>query len=96
MLVAATGTGGLPVRAEVLRELGDPWFVYSEDFGEDLFFAARLEEAGIPMLLDTGCRMGHIAPAAVFPVPIDSGWRLEFVYSDGTKIPMDMNHEKGD
>lgn len=96
VLVAATGTGGLLVRAEVLRELGDPWFVYSEDFGEDLFFAARLEEAGIPMLLDTGCRMGHIAPAAVFPVPIDSGWRLEFVYSDGTKIPMDMNHEKGD
>lgn len=27
VLVAATGTGGLLVRADVLRELGDPWFV---------------------------------------------------------------------
>jgi hypothetical protein len=96
VLVAATGTGGLLVRAEVLRELGSPWFVYSEDFGEDLFFATRLEEAGIPMLLDTGCRMGHIAPAAVFPVPEGNGWRLQFTYSDGTTVPMALDHTKGD
>jgi GT2 family glycosyltransferase len=94
--VAATGTGGLLVRAEVLRELGSPWFVYSEDFGEDMFFANRLAEAGIPMILDTGCRMGHIAPAAVFPVWNGNAWEAEFKYSDGTSISMPMNHEKGE
>jgi len=94
VLVAATGTGGLLVRADVLRELGDPWFVYSEAFGEDLFFAQRLAEAGIPMLVDTGCRMGHVAPAAVFPVPSDDGWMAEFKYSDGTTIVTPMNHVK--
>jgi len=94
--VAATGTGGLLVRAEVLRKLGDPWFVYSEDFGEDLFFAGRLEEAGIPMLVDTGCRMGHIAPAAVFPTWDGTQWVAEFKYSDGTTVFSPMNHVKGD
>lgn len=94
VLVAATGTGGLLVRADVLRELGDPWFVYSEDFGEDLFFANRLAEAGVPMLVDTGCRMGHVAPAAVFPVPSDDGWMAEFKYSDGTSVMMPLNHTK--
>jgi hypothetical protein len=96
VLVAATGTGGLLVRADVLRQLGPPWFVYSEAFGEDLFFANRLAEAGVPMLVDTGCRMGHIAPAAVFPVPDGDGWKLDFTYSDGTTIPMAINHDKGD
>ena len=44
--VAATGTGGLLVRAEVFAELEPPWFVYSEAWGEDMFFANRLAETG--------------------------------------------------
>ena len=93
--VAATGTGGLLVRAEVFAELEPPWFVYSEAWGEDMFFANRLAEAGIPMILDTGCRMGHIAPAAVFPVPTDAGWHAEFKWSDGTSALMTkMDHDK--
>lgn len=94
--VAGTGTGGLLVRSEVLRELADgrPWFVYSELFGEDLYFANRLAEAGIPMLVDTGCRMGHIAPAAVFPSwnAVKSAWEAEFMYADGTSTYTTLDH----
>jgi hypothetical protein len=92
--VAATGTGGLLVRADVLRQLGSPWFVYSEDFGEDLFFANRLAEAGVPMLVDTGCPMGHVAPAAVFPKWDGGKWVAEFKYADGTTVVTPMDHEK--
>ena len=92
--VAATGTGGLLVRAEIFQELGPPWFVYSEDFGEDMYFANRLAEAGIPMLLDTGCRMGHLAPAGIFPFWGPAGWQAEFKYSDGTTIPLALEHKE--
>jgi len=92
--VAATGTGGLLVRAEIFQELGPPWFVYSEDFGEDMYFANRLAEAGIPMLLDTGCRMGHLAPAGIFPFWGPAGWQAEFKYSDGTTIPIALEHKE--
>lgn len=94
--VAATGTGGLLVRAEVLRQLGPPWFVYSEEWGEDLFFANRLAEQEIPVILDTGCRMGHIAPAAVFPAWDGNQWLADFKYADGTSVAIPMNHEKGE
>ena len=48
------------------------------------------------MLVDTGCRMGHIAPAAVFPFWDGEQWVLHFTYADGTVVPMMMTFEKGD
>lgn len=96
--VAGAGTGGLLVRSEVLRKLqnGTPWFVYSEHFGEDLFFCNRLAEAEIPVLVDTGCRMGHIAPSGVFPFwnAKERKWEAEFKFADGTTTYMDLNHHQ--
>lgn len=89
------GTGGLLVRYEVLRQLDDgrPWFLYSEEFGEDLYFSRRLAEVGIRRLVDTGCRIGHILPAAVFPTdgPRDE-WRVGIQLADGTKTTIEMDH----
>ena len=65
--VAATGTGGLLVRSHVLRELGPPWFVYSEDWGEDMFFANRLAEAGIPDAARYGMPDGSPRPGRGVP-----------------------------
>lgn len=98
--VAGAGTGGLLIRSEVLRKLdnGIPWFVYSEHFGEDLYFCNRLEEAGIPVLVDTGCRMGHIAPSGVFPYwdSEENEWKAEFKFADGTTtlMPLDYTEPK--
>jgi GT2 family glycosyltransferase len=89
VVVAAAGTGGLLVRSEALLKLkhGEPWFVYSEALGEDLFFCERLTEAGVRILVDTGCRIGHIAPAAVFPT-FDDEWGVQFQFADGTTTDM--------
>ena len=88
--VAGVGTGGLLVRSDVLRRLDDgtPWFLYTEQVGEDLYFSNRLTAAGIQILLDTGCRMGHIAPAAVFPTWDGKQWGTEFQFADGTTTDM--------
>jgi hypothetical protein len=39
--VAGVGSGGLLVRREVFEKLEDPWFVYTENFGEDLYFSQK-------------------------------------------------------
>ena len=52
--------------------LDEPWFVYTENFGEDLYFSQKCFEAEIPMFVDTGCRMGHLSPAAVIPAWLGS------------------------
>lgn len=87
--VAAVGTGGLLVRSEALRQL-DPsvhWFYYSEALGEDLYFCERLTDAGVQIVVDTGCRIGHIAPAAVFPT-FNGEWGVQFQFADGTTTNM--------
>ncbi len=90
--VAGVGTGGLLVRSHVLRQLGEPWFVYSEEFGEDLYFSKRCLEAEIPMFVDTGCRMGHLIPAAVIPAWLGSRWGVGIQLADGTSTAIEMQH----
>lgn len=92
--VAGVGTGGLLVQAEVLLGIDPPWFVYTDELGEDLYFCDKLAEAGIPIYVDTGCRMGHIAPAAVFPQWNEANgiWEAEFKYADGTSMYVAMDH----
>lgn len=94
--VAGAGTGGLLIRSEVLRKLDDgtPWFVYTDEFGEDLYFCNRLAEAGIDILVDTACRMGHIAPSAVFPSwDKKAGWTAQFKWGvDGTSTERPLEY----
>lgn len=83
---AGVGTGGLLIRSDVLRQLdGEPWFVYSEQFGEDLYFSHRCAKAGIRVLVDTDCRIGHIVPAAVFATFDGFGWETGIQLADGTR-----------
>lgn len=88
------GTGGLLIRADVLRLLDDgrPWFVYSEEVGEDLYFSNRCREAGIQLLVDTGCRMGHLIPAAVIPAWLGDRWGVGIQLADGTTTAIEMQH----
>lgn len=88
----AVGSGGLLVRAEVFKTIEEPWFVYSAEFGEDLYFSRRLAEAGIQRLVDTGCRIGHILPAAVFATHDGFDWSVGIQLSEGTKTSIEMNH----
>lgn len=88
VLCAGVGSGGLLVKAQVLRRLdnGTPWFLYTEQFGEDLYFSRRLADAGIQCLVDTGCRIGHIVPAALFATEDGFDWRTGIQLAEGTRV----------
>lgn len=61
--VAATGTGCLLIRREVLEkvraEYGDEWFSYLPGLSEDLSFMRRLGRLGIPVYVHTGVKTTH-------------------------------------
>lgn len=92
--VAGVGTGALLVKADVFKQLDDgrPWFLYSEDYGEDLYFSNRCKEAGIQMLVDTNCPVGHLIPAAVLPAWLGNRWGVGIQLADGTSTSMEMKH----
>jgi len=93
---AGVGSGGLLVRSDVFRQLDDgrPWFLYTEAYGEDLYFSDRCHEAGIEMFVDTDCRVGHIIPAAVFPTWVEGRWVLGIQLADGTGTAIELNHNR--
>jgi len=67
--IVAAGTGGLLVRRDVFETLEyDSWFK-REGAGEDMSFCHRAIEAGFPMYVDLGARMGHISNYSVWPIP---------------------------
>lgn len=67
--IVAAGTGGLLVRRAVFEALEyDIWFKRN-GAGEDMSFCARAIEAGFPMYVDLGARMGHISTYSVWPIP---------------------------
>ena len=73
--VDGIGTGGLLVRTEVFHELGEPWFQYTAEMSEDLFFCSRVrEELGLPIYVDLDVQLGHLGPAVVFPVYDQGEW----------------------
>lgn len=92
---AGLGSGGLLVRSHVFKTVSEPWFVYTEDFGEDLFFSRKCAAFDIPMCVDTGCRIGHIIPAAVFAqtkLTSNSMWEVGIQLSNGTRAAVPMDH----
>lgn len=65
--VVGAGTGGMLIRSEVFRELPEPWFVHTTEQSEDLYFCDRVVEAGIPIFVDLGARLGHLAVFNIYP-----------------------------
>lgn len=90
--VAGVGSGGLLVRREVFEKIDPPWFLYTENFGEDLYFSGKCQDAGIQLLVDTGCRIGHLIPASVIPAWFGDRWGVGIQLADGTTTAMEMKH----
>lgn len=89
--VRAAGTGGMLIRAEVFRDVPAPWFVHTTEQSEDMFFCDRLDEAGIPLYVHTDARIGHIAPAIVWPEWEDERWVAGINYSESGSILVDID-----
>lgn len=55
--------GGLAcalIRTDVFRRIGKPWFVFSEQRGEDYAFCKKCSDVGIAIYVDTRVGCGHI------------------------------------
>jgi hypothetical protein len=61
--VDIVGTGFVLIKREVFEQLEYPWFKCYErgNAQEDIFFCLKCREAGIPLYVDTGLHLGHIA-----------------------------------
>jgi hypothetical protein len=80
--VAAAGTGGMLVRRKVFEALPRPWFevgqLRTDSLGEDLWFCKKAGERGFEVWVDWETQMGHLTPAAVWPVHTGEGWRTGY------------------
>lgn len=84
--VCALGTGGMLIRTEVFRALGEShWFEHGRA-SEDLIFCDRAREAGFTIYCDLGARLGHMTPAAIWPSWVDEEWVIGFSVADGTSL----------
>jgi hypothetical protein len=63
-------------------------WVDDHDFAsEDLIFCDKVYELGLgPIYCDLGARMGHMAPAALWPSHGDGGWEAGFALADGFSL----------
>lgn len=73
MPVTTAGTGGMLLRREVLAALSRPWFEVgqhgdTEALDEDRHFCRKARAAGFGVYCDLGAVMGHVSPAAIWPV----------------------------
>ena len=88
--IVAAGTGGLLVCTEVFRALEyDSWFK-RDGAGEDMSFCARAVEAGFPLYLDLGARMGHISTYSVWPMKGEETWTAGIAISEGWMLAVNL------
>lgn len=93
--VRAVASGGMLIRSEVFRELGDiNWFVHTTEQSEDMHFCDLAYRHDIPIYVHTGARLGHIAPAVVFPAMEDDQWAagVQFSYTTSVVLPIDYDY----
>lgn len=65
--IVAAGTGGMLIGHKVFEKIKyDTWFDHFQST-DDLAFCQRVVEAGFPIFLDLGARMGHVTTHEVWP-----------------------------
>ena len=60
ILVDAVGFGCVLTKTDVFRKIENPWFIYTQHMGEDIYFCRKAQDAGFEVWLDTGVLCGHI------------------------------------
>jgi len=63
--VDGIGFGLVLTKVEAFKKTPKPWFLYSDTFGEDLFFCSRAIDSGVEIFCDTSFSVGHIGPQPV-------------------------------
>lgn len=61
------GFGFIMIKMEVFKKLKQPYFAYSDQYGEDLRFCEEAGKAGFEVYCDTSIQVGHISqPPVIF------------------------------
>lgn len=58
--VDAVGFGACLMRRDVLERMPDPWFAFTPEVGEDIYFCTHAKERGIKIWLEGRYSLGHI------------------------------------
>lgn len=58
--VEIVGFGFLLFQTEIFRKVPAPHFQVGSWLGEDVAFGAKCQAAGLPLIVHTGCKIGHI------------------------------------
>jgi hypothetical protein len=53
------GTGLTIIKPEVFKKIPEPWFNHAPNMSEDVYFAMKVKDAGIPWYLATEIQIGH-------------------------------------
>ena len=85
LAVVAAGTGGMLIRSEIFRAVGEPWCEHGRA-SEDLIFCDKAREAGFPIYLDLATHLGHLAPCSIWPTFLEGEWAVGFTVTDGTSL----------
>jgi GT2 family glycosyltransferase len=57
--VDGIGFGCVLTKVDMFRNIGKPWFVYSPDMGEDIYFCRKAQATRYKVWLDPTIRCGH-------------------------------------
>jgi len=63
--VDAVGAGCLLVKMDVFRKMEKPWFLFTDELGEDMYFCHKAKQMGYSVFCDTSIKCGHITRAIV-------------------------------
>lgn len=55
------------IKREVFEKLKEPWFVYSNELAEDLYFCKKATEAGYEITIDPTVQLGHMGVFTLHP-----------------------------
>ena len=58
--VSGIGFGCCLTKTDVFDKIDFPYFVFGEDYGEDIYFCKKAREAGYKIYLDPDVKCGHI------------------------------------
>lgn len=84
--VQHTGSSGLLIRREVIESLEPPWFELGNGVSEDVNFCRKAADAGWPIHVDLGVRLGHVTTTVVWPHHDGEDWRTGLSIADGCEV----------
>lgn len=58
--VDGVGFGCVLTKVDVFRHIKKPWFRYTPNMGEDIYFCRKAQKAGYQVYLDTSILCGHV------------------------------------